>query len=82
MATSTAASTKLCPSCPRRLDKASSAMRLHASEMNRAFELIRSAGLSEERLQTLKTRLSASFDEAQSAWGAYHEHLVEHGILP
>jgi len=50
--------------------------------MNRAFELIRSAGLSEERLQTLKTRLSASFDEAQSAWGAYHEHLVEHGILP
>jgi hypothetical protein len=82
MATSTAVTTQLCPGCTKRLDEASSALRLHASEMNRAFELSRNAGLTEERMQTLKTRLAETFNEAQSEWDAYREHLAQHGILP
>ena len=50
--------------------------------MNRAFELSRNAGLTEERMQTLKTRLAETFNEAQSEWDAYREHLAQHGILP
>jgi hypothetical protein len=50
--------------------------------MDTVIELIRNRSLTEEGKQDFKGRLAASFNVAQTAWDAYREHLVEHGILP
>ena len=62
--------TDVCPGCDKRLNDASDAIRRHASEMNTAIYLLRSGRLTEEERQDFKATLSASFNEAQSAWDA------------
>jgi len=57
-------------------------MRRHATDMSKAIQLVRNGGGSEEQRQELTARLLASFDDAQSAWDTYREHLIEHGLLP
>ena len=74
-------STRICPDCERRLTEASQAMRRHATDMSKAIQLVRNGGGSEEQRQELTARLLASFDDAQSAWDTYREHLIEHGLL-
>ena len=76
-------STPICPGCERRLTEASQAMRRHATDMSSAIQLlVRNGGGSEEQRQDFKARLLASFNDAQSAWDAYREHLIMHGLLP
>jgi hypothetical protein len=58
-------------------------MRRHATDMNSAIQLVvRNAGGSEEQQQDFRARLLTSFNDAQSAWDAYREHPIEHGLLP
>jgi len=38
-------------------------------------------GATEEQLEDFRGWLVASFNEAQVAWTAYREHLIEHGLL-
>lgn len=72
---------RICPGCENRMTNATNAMRRHGSQMAAAM---RSANtdLSEDERQVIAARLAESFNEAQSAWDAYREHLIEHGILP
>lgn len=56
-------------------------MRRHGSQMAAAIQLA-NTDLSEEERQGTAARLAESFNEAQSAWDTYREHLIEHGILP
>ncbi len=56
-------------------------MRRHASLMDRAIYMA-TGGSTEEQRQDVGANLVATFNEAQSAWDAYREHLREHGILP
>jgi len=56
-------------------------MRRHASEMNTAINLERS-GATEEQKEDFRTSLLLSFNDAQSAWDSYREHLIQHGLLP
>ena len=73
---------RLCPLCEKLLDKACDAVRHHAAVMNTAVSLVRSGEVTEEQRQDYKTSLQASFNDAQSQWEAYREHLVEHGLVP
>ena len=73
---------RICPGCEQRLTEATQAMRRHAADMGNAVYSARSGGLTEEQRQDFKNILVASFNEAQSAWDAYREHLIEHGLLP
>ena len=82
MATGNTVVTYVCTTCEKRLDEAANAMRRHGAQMTSALQLIQSGRLTEEERQEFQTRMSATFLEAQSAWDAYREHLIEHGILP
>jgi len=73
---------RICHQCDDRLEQASRAMRSHASVMRTALDLVRRGGWTEEQRQDFTTRLVTSFNNAQSAWDLYREHLMEHGILP
>lgn len=81
MLTRVATTTIACPGCERRLTAAANAMRHHASDMTRALTQARS-DLSEEQRKEWTAQLYASLIEAQAAWDAYREHLIEHGLLP
>jgi len=70
----------ICKGCEERLTEASNAMRRHASEMNSAINLAR-IGATEEQATDFRARLVASFNDAQSAWDTYREHLNQHGLL-
>lgn len=72
----------VCPGCERRLTEASQAIRRHATDMSKAIQWVQNGGGSEEQRQAFKARLLASFNDGQSAWDAYREHLIEHGLLP
>jgi len=50
--------------------------------MATAIQLARSGEPTEEQRRDFTTRLVASFNDVQSAWDAYTEHLIEHGLLP
>jgi len=50
--------------------------------MSKAIQWVQNGGGSEEQRQAFKARLLASFNDGQSAWDAYREHLIEHGLLP
>jgi len=50
--------------------------------MSTTIHLNVSDSATEELRQDSRTKLAASFNDAQSAWDAYREHLIEHGILP
>ena len=78
----TGAVVKLCSGCELRLLEATMAIRHHESEMNSVMELARKGGLDEESKQCYKASLTSSFNDAQSAWDAYRDHLIGHGILP
>jgi hypothetical protein len=71
----------LCPKCEQSLADATIAMRRHASQMTQAINLLRS-GPTEEQRQQFRSDLVATFNDAQSAWDAYRDHLIEHGWLP
>jgi hypothetical protein len=73
---------RLCPVCEQRLTDTSNAMRRHAAIMSTAIYSARSSSMTEEQRQDFAIQLLASFNDAQSAWDAYHEHLIEHGFLP
>jgi hypothetical protein len=72
---------RICPDCERLLTTASDAMRRHAEDMHVAISSVQT-GLTEDQVDEYKIKLIASFNDAQSAWGAYRAHLREHGILP
>ena len=74
--------TIVCLGCERVLDEASNALRRHASEMHTAFDFVRKGVATKEQVSDFRDQLVASFNEAQSAWDAYREHLAEHGPLP
>ena len=69
-----------CPECERRTADAAYALRHHASQMADALEWVE-RGLSEEGRQELVDKARVSFIEAQAAWEAYREHLIEHGLI-
>ncbi len=74
---------RICVQCERLLNEASSAMRRHAAAMDTAFELVRSNDSKYEQYrENVTAKLWESFNEAQSAWNTYREHLVEHGLVP
>ncbi len=73
-------STIVCPGCDERLTTASDALRRHATLMHTAIEWAHSVGTEEQR-NDYTDSLVASFIDAQSAWDAYREHLIEHGLL-
>ena len=73
---------RVCLECDKLLTEASDAMRRHAGDMTVGMFLIHRGDLTEEAREDFKTRLVASFADAQSAWDAYRKHLREHGILP
>ncbi len=73
--------TVICYGCDKRLAEASTALRRHASLMHTSIQLAKT-GLTDEQRKDFKDRLVTSFNEAQSAWDAYREHLVKHGLLP
>jgi hypothetical protein len=77
-----AVATVVCSGCEKRAEAAAQAMRGHANEMHTAVSVARSGSLTEEQRQDFKTRLLASFNNAQSLWDAYHAHLSEHRIVP
>jgi hypothetical protein len=70
----------LCYQCKERLNKAALALRRHASQMESAFDLMRSSA-TEQQLDDARTDLLASVSEAQTAWDEYAAHLREHGII-
>jgi len=73
---------RVCLECDELLTEASNAMRRHAGDMTVGMFLIQRGDLTEEARLDFKTRLVASFNEAQSTWDTYREHLRGHGILP
>ena len=80
-ATDVKAHIRICSGCEQRLTHAVNTMRRHCSQLAAATKLA-NAGMSEEERQEAAAGLADSFREAQSAWDAYREHLIEHGILP
>jgi hypothetical protein len=74
-------SVRICPGCEQRLHNAADAIRHHAALMSRGVSFSRAEHPREE-LHQLKANLEATFNEAQAAWDAYRDHLIEHGILP
>ena len=72
---------KLCRDCQQKLDNASNALRHHAAEMEKAILLARTGSPTEEEFQDLRTRVWASFNDAEAAWDSYRQHLIEHGFL-
>ena len=55
------------------------AMRRHESLMEEALRIAKT-DTNEEHLQEMRAVVAASFNEAQSAWDAYREHLIQHGF--
>lgn len=72
----------LCAGCSQHLDEAANAICAHATVMRQAIDLIRDGSVTEEYGQDFTIRLRSSFIDAQSAWDAYRQHLIEHGYLP
>ena len=72
---------RICNSCEQQLTQASNAMRRHCAQMRRSIQWLRN-GATDEQRQKLRIKLVSSFNDAQSAWDAYREHLIEHGFLP
>lgn len=72
---------RICPGCEQSLETASDAIRRHAVDMHTALSLVPS-DLTEEQIDQHKIKLIESFNEAQSAWDAYRDHLREHGVFP
>ena len=70
---------RICPECEHRMSDAASAMRRHGSQMDAAVQFAQTE-LSEEERKQLGARLTASFNEAQAAWDAYRQHLIQHGF--
>lgn len=68
-----------CPECEQRTCDAAYTLRRHASQMAEALDLVK-RGLSEEERQEVVAKARVSFIEAQAAWDAYREHLIEHGL--
>jgi len=50
--------------------------------MSKNNALVQSDSLTEEQWQQFRSDLDATFGDAQSAWDAYRDHLMEHGWLP
>ncbi len=73
--------TIICHTCSELLTDASTALRRHASLMHTSIQLAKT-GLTDEQRKDFEDRLVTSFNDAQSAWDAYREHLVKHGLLP
>jgi hypothetical protein len=57
-------------------------MRRHETLMSTTILLAQSVSATEEQRQEFRIMLVLSFNDAQSAWDAYREHLIEHGFLP
>ena len=72
---------RICPECEHQMTAVANAMRRHGREMYAAIELAKT-DLSEKERQDAGVRLRESFNEAHSAWNAYREHLIKHGLLP
>jgi hypothetical protein len=64
------------------LFEARDAMRRHATDMEAAIRLAKSGGPTEEQRRNFTVRLVTSFNDAQSAWDVYRDHLIGHGLLP
>ncbi len=75
---------RICKHCEELLMVVQDTMRHHAAYMTKAITLARNlnAQQAEEYRHEFTAELVASFNEAQSAWDAYCEHLIEHGLLP
>ena len=73
--------TRICHNCEQRLLNASDAMRRHASLMSKAMRWSRTEHTDELRRE-FEANLVTTFNDAQAAWDAYREHVVEHGLLP
>jgi uncharacterized tellurite resistance protein B-like protein len=57
-------------------------MRQHASAMSTLLQVAQAdSTTSEEQLQKYRAGVRESFKGAQAAWDAYHQHLMEHGLL-
>jgi hypothetical protein len=73
----------ICAQCEQWVTEVSYAMRHHAAQMTAAISLARDyEAQAEEQRQELTAKLVASLNEAQSAWDAYCEHLIQHVLLP
>jgi hypothetical protein len=53
----------------------------HGADMQTAIDVRQRGKPTEEQRQEFVARLAASFNAAQAAWDAYHEHLTKHGLL-
>ena len=72
---------RACPGCELQMNNVANAMRRHGSQMAAALEFAKT-DLTEEQRQEIGASLAASLNEAQSAWDAYREHLIQHGLIP
>ena len=72
---------RICSRCEQRLREASIAMLRHGADMQTAINMRQRGKPTKEQRQEFVARLVASFNAAQSAWDAYREHLIKHGLL-
>lgn len=74
---------RLCARCETLLTEASDAIRRHANATHTALEVARTGDPEMEKYREgLTAMYRQSFHQAQSAWDAYREHLIEHGFIP
>jgi hypothetical protein len=73
--------TKICAECGKLLEQALIAVRQHESELNKGLTMNVSGYLTEELRQQVAPIVVGSFTNAQTAWDAYCDHLIVHGLL-
>jgi len=73
--------TKICAECERLLGDAVTAVRQHEVQMATGISLNVNGRLTEQLRKELAPAVVESFNVAQTAWDAYCEHLIAHGLL-
>jgi hypothetical protein len=73
--------TKICSECEYLLEKAVFAMRQHEAQVGEGLSLNAKGLLTKELRKQLAPIAVESFNNAKTAWDAYCDHLIEHGLL-
>ena len=70
----------VCKGCEERLNNASYALRRHSAALTTAMNTAQANSISEEDFENYRSEMRTTFQEAQAAWDAYCQHMVEHGF--
>ncbi len=72
---------RICAHCETLLTEASQEIRRHAGVMHTALDWVRRGDTDKGRHEEFVAMLLESFNQSQSAWDAYREHLIQHGLI-